>query len=436
MLKPVNCSLLLLIFLAITSCKNSFTEKQETTSWHRQVVDSALNLLYSDEDTARALRYFDSVIQQSSAVTEYPRSARFNLIANYHYFFTSDNKATAAMIDSALAYYPTAELQDQYPRTYVGLLLFGGNIAYRLNQYSKANEYYFRAKTLADAHLDPCERTSFNYSIAMVSFRQQNFAASLNYFKEAYQLQQTCKPQTAAVVLQQQEIQSNIGLCFVELKQYDSAMKHFDNALAIAEANKDSLGAVFMDKIHGVIHGNKAKVFMATNQLKTAERLFLQSIALNDREGYEQEFALGTKLQLASLYGRQKRFDNMYRILKQAAPSIVRTNAQSQLEWNKLMASYYEETQRSDSAISYLKNHLTLGNLIHAEQKELTEADVARQLNDKEQQLQISILTKEKEMAVVSLWATIVFFLMAVVIIALVYQHYQRSKKSLAIHLR
>jgi tetratricopeptide (TPR) repeat protein len=74
-------------------------------------------------------------------------------------------------------------------------LLFGGQIAYRLNQYSKANEYYFRAKKLGDSHLNPCERTPFYYSIAMVLYHQQNYSASLKYFKQAYSLQETCSPQ-------------------------------------------------------------------------------------------------------------------------------------------------------------------------------------------------------------------------------------------------
>ncbi|MBO9681911.1 MAG: tetratricopeptide repeat protein, partial [Flavisolibacter sp.] len=284
--RPVNCGVLLILLLMV-SCQKKKTEKSETQFWNQAFVDSSHKLLYADKDTTRALHYFDSVMKESEGISVYPQASRFTLKANYYYFFTPDNRATAAMIDSALELYNTTELQQQYPRTYVGLLLFGGQIAYRLNQYSKANEYYFRAKNLGDAYLSPCERTPFYYSIAMVLYRQQNYSASLNYFKQAYSLQETCSPQTTAIVLQQQEIQSNIGLCYSRLKNDDSAVVHFNKALEIAERYRDSLGPATMDKIYGVVYGNMAKVLMNKNRLAEAEKFSIKSISLNDREGYE-----------------------------------------------------------------------------------------------------------------------------------------------------
>jgi tetratricopeptide (TPR) repeat protein len=298
---------MLLVSLWIMSCGHNATptELNDTSDWDAQFIDSAYHLLYKDKDTTRALRYYDSSFNQSGETAVYPKAARFGLIADYYYFFTSDNEATSKMIDSVLLLYNTSNLQNHYSKTYVNYLLFGGQIAYRLLQYNKANEYYFKAKKLADQNLNTCEKKAFYYSIAMVLYQQQNYSASLNYFREAYALQATCSPQTTAIVLQQQEIQSNIGLCFIQLKKYDSAMIHFDQALQIADRNKDSLGAKFMDEIYGVVYGNKAKVAIAQNRLEEAERLSKQSIALNDRKGYEVGDAMNVKLQLAEVYSRK-----------------------------------------------------------------------------------------------------------------------------------
>lgn len=432
MLKLANCTLLIISVLALSCRQTKKTEKEEIAFWKNSVIDSSYKLLYRDEDTTAALHYFDSVLKYSGGTTIYPRAIRYDLLANYHYFFTGNDSATAAMIDSALALYNTAELQNHYPHAYVGLLLFGGHIAYRLTQYSKANEYYFRAKKLGDAYLTPCERTAFNYNIAMVLYRQQNYHASLKYFKEAYFLQETCAPQTTAVILQQQEIQSNIGLCLVHLNRYDSAMVHFDQALHIAGNYRDSLGAAFMDKIYGVVYGNKAKVLMEKNRLEEAEELCLKSIALNDREGYEVENALEVKLQLANVYSRKKDLVSMHRILNGVSDPIKKASSTNQLEWKRLMAAYYEQTVQPDSAMHYLKNYFTLNDSLAVWQKRLTAADVTRQLKDKEQQLQITTLKKDKELALVFLWMTIIFSCMAVVIIYLVYQNYRRSKKHIA----
>lgn len=432
MCKAANCAVFLLL-LAVSCRQTKTTEMAEATFWRHSLLDSSYRILFSEKDTVKAFSFFDSALQRSPRVSVYPRAARFDLKANYYYFFTADNGATARSIDSALAFYNTAELQNRYPRTYVGLLLFGGQIAYRLTQYSKANEYYFRAKKLGEAHLSPCEQSAFNYNIAMVLFRQENYRASLRSFQQAYDQQESCAPQTFGVVLQQQEIQSNIGECFVRLGAWDSALVHFDKALAIANRYKDTLGPVFMDRIYGVVDGHRAKVALAQNRLHEAKQLCLKAIALNDREGYEVDFAQGVKLQLAEIYRRENNFDAMFRLLNETATRLQPANAGQRMEWQRLMGAYYEQTARPDSAIRYVRAWSALNDSSATAQKALTEADVARQLRDKEQQLQIAVLTKDKKEALLTLWLTLLFSGMTVAIIYLVYQHYRRSKKTVAV---
>lgn len=436
MITPANCVVLVLCLL-LFSCKQAAnTEQEEAAFWNKTLIDSSYRLLYADKDTARALHHFDSVWQETSSNAIFPKAARSVMLANYHYFFTADNAATAKLIDAGLDVYDTPELQNRYPHAYVGLLLFGGHIAYRLSQYTKANDYYFRAKKLADAYLTPCEKTAFNYNIAMVLYRQQNFSQSLHYFNQAYTLQETCAPQTTAVVLQQQEIQSNIGLCHVQLKNYDSALVYFDKTLQIANRYKDSLGPATMDKIYGVIYGNRAQVALAKNRLNDAEQLCLQSIALNDREDYEVENARGVKLQLAEVYNQQKAFGKMADVLFKLSAVISQADERKQLEWQRLMASFYEQTGQKDSALHFFKQYFSLRNTIAEAQKRLTEADVARQLNEKEQERQIAVLKKDQHITLISLWVTIVFSLMFLTIMFLVYYSYRRNKKSLALSLQ
>jgi tetratricopeptide (TPR) repeat protein len=435
MFKLAYVTLLITILFLVSCSRNTRTESEETTFWNARIIDSSYKLLHKNSDLSGALRYFDSSLQQSNNLTVYPKAARYGLIASYHYFFTSNNWETARMVDSALAFYNTPELQNHYPRAYVGLLLFGGHIAYQLSHYSKANEYYFKAKKIAEAHLSPCEKAAFNYNIAMVLYRQQNYGQSMNYFKEAFSQQETCAPQTAAVVLQQQEIQSNIGLCLSQLKKYDSATIHFNRALQIAETYKDSLGPATMDKIYGVVYGNKAKVAIAENRLKEAEQLSLKSIALNDRQGYEMENAMGVKLQLAEVYGKKKDLAAMFGVLKNLKVDMGQANSRRQLEWNRLMASYYENSHRPDSALHFFKNYSSLGDSLAEVQKQLAAADVNRRLREREQDLQIVMLKEDQRITLVSLWVTIIISCMALVIFYLIYQNYRRHKKNLAISL-
>lgn len=437
MFRLTNCAVFLLLIILSACHQNTLpTEKEEAVYWKASFIDSSYRLLYNEHDTTNALRYYDAAMSKIYPRSAYQKATRFDLLANYYYFFTSDNIGTARMIDTALSMYHTPELQRHYARTYVELLLFGGNIAYRLSQYTKANGYYFRAKKLAEAYLDPCERTSFNYSIAMVLYRQQNFVQSLNYFKDAFSLQETCSPQTTAIVVQQQEIQSNIGLCYIRLKKYDSAMVHFDRALQIANSNKDSLGPVVMDKIYGVISGHKAQVAMLRNRLPEAEQLALKSIALNDRKGYEVEHAMDMKLLLAEVYYRKNDFASMGRVLYNLKGTIEKSSSVMKVEWNRLMASYHEKQQQTGLALSFFKRYFGLKDSLAEQQKQLTAADIDHQLSEKEKELQIAVLRKDQQITAIWLWVIVLFSALTVAIIYLVYHHYRRSKKSLATQLR
>lgn len=434
MFKLVSGIVLLGSILLISCGQRSTTEQANKAFWDAAVIDSSYRLLYKNKDTVQALRYFDAALQRanSNQPRVYPKAARFALLANYYYFFSTDNTATARMIDAALAVYNSSELQNRYPRNCVYLLLFGGDIAYRLAEYNKANDYYFRAKKLGDAHLSPCERKAFNYSIAMVLYRQENYAQSLAYFKQAFSLQESCTPQTTAVILQQQEIQSNIGLCLVHLKQYDVATVHFDRALHLSEQYKDSLGRVTMDKIYGVIYGNKAKIALAQNRFDDAEALMRKSLALNDREGFEVEDAAAVKLQLAELYGRKKDYGAMAETLRSIDTARSASAPTLRLEWNRLMAVRSEQTAQADSALRYFKRYFLLRDSLADVQKRLVAADVVRQLRDKEQEGQIEVLKEDRRHTLISLEVTVVFSVMALVIMLLVYLNYRRSKKSLA----
>jgi signal transduction histidine kinase len=432
MFNKANCAAVLLLIICMAACRQpAASENEEVTLWRTRFIDSTYKLLYQDKDTLRALRHFDAAFASYDQTAIYPQAIRYDLLANYHYFYSGNNDITAGMIDSALALFNTIELQNQYPRTYVGLLLFGGQIAYRLLHYSKANDYYFKAKKLVEAYLNPCEQTAFNYNIAMVLFRQQNFKQSRHFFSEAFARQGTCAPQTTAIVLQQQEIQSNIGLCDLQLRHYDSAAYHFNIALQVAQKFKDSLGPVFMDKIYGVVYGHLAQVALAKGRLNDAEQLSLKSIALNDREGFEKEHAMGIKLQLTDIYHRQADLSSMQQMLQRLRRDIDGANAKHHLEWHRLMGSYYEQVQQPDSALHYLKRYHALQDAEMEEQKRLTAADVARQIKENEQELQIAVLKKDQHLTLVSLWVTIVFSLMALIIIYLVYVNYRRNKKSL-----
>ncbi|RYZ26497.1 MAG: tetratricopeptide repeat protein [Chitinophagaceae bacterium] len=432
MLKIFSGILFLPIFCLLSCRQHQPAEKEDVAYWNSKVVNPSHELLYKTENPQAAIALFDSLRNATEQSSPYIEAAPYVLLSNYHLFFSKNKDSTAAYVDSAIHVYRSKNVEQHYPRAYVGLLLFGGEMAFRLGNYMKSNDYFFLAKQLADKHLDPCERSAFTYNAAMVSYRQQNFDKSAAYFKEAYANQATCPVQTTAIVLQQQEIQSNIGLCLVKLKKYDSALQYFHNALQIAERYKDSLGPVSMDRIKGVVYGNMAKVYAATNRPAKAETYFLRSIALNARPGYELNDALANQVQLAELYGSQKRLPEMKAALAdiQAGLDTLHDN-NAKMGWLRLMAKYHQEMDQPLEEMAYFKTYVALRDSTTEVQKQLVQADISRQLKDKEQALRIADLTKDNQLGQIYLWVAIAFSIMAAIIIFLVLKLYRRSNKNI-----
>jgi signal transduction histidine kinase len=409
------------------------SEAEEAAWWSAQVTDSAYAVLYRERTPEHALRVFDSLLAGTGQTSPFVRSGRYGLLANHHYFHTLDYAATGRYIDSALGELNSGDLHERYPRTYVGFLIFGGEMAFRLSRFAKANDYYFMAKQAADTYLNPCQRSGFLYNLGMIAYRQQNFGQSADYFRDAYRSQATCPVQTTAIVLQQQEIQSNIGLCLIRLKNYDSALLHFNSALQIADSHQDSLGAITIDRIRGVVYGNMAKVYTATGQLPIAEDLYRQSIALNARPGYEVRDALLARIQLAEVYGMRQQFPAMWTELQAARISLdTLRDTDAEAAWRKTMYAYYRDTGRPLDELRYFKSYITMRDSLADRQKDVVQADISRQLKNKEQEVEITVLRKNNQLNQTLLWASISVALLGGIIILLVYINYRRSRRNLA----
>lgn len=423
-----------LTLFILVGCQSEWkSEKEEVAYWNTAVIDTAFKVLYKDKNLNRALPLYDSLLHNYNQTSPYVKATRFAMMANNHLFFTLDKAATSRYIDSALAVYQENEQQEHYPRSYVGLLIFAGEMAFQQANYAKSNEYFFLAKQLSDKYLDPCERSGFTYNAAMVSYRQQNFAQSATYFKEAFASQATCPIQTGAIVLQQQEILSNIGLCLLKLKQYDSAAAYFNKSLQLAEQSKDSLGAVALDKIRGVFYGNMAKINVIHGKVQEAERLFSKSIALNSRPGYELTDALTAQIQLVEVYQKMAQYPLMKETLKAVRQGLDSLpNNDGEVNWRRLMANYYRETNQPLEELRYFKLYEKLNDSLAQTQKLLIQTDLSQQLKDKEQDLHITVLTKNNQLNSIYLLATALFSIMAITIVVLVYQNYRRSKKNVA----
>ncbi|GAA4323400.1 tetratricopeptide repeat-containing sensor histidine kinase [Flaviaesturariibacter amylovorans] len=436
MFRPASWTFLLLFLFLLAGCRQRecLPEKEEVVYWDSRVLRPTYQTIERTRSLDSGLRVYDSLLARDPGPrTPFIRAQRSAVFGYYYYFINPNTVATARHVDTFLSYFNTRELQACYPRAYMGNMLHGGELAFQMRLYDKANEYYFRARSTAYAYLEPCERSGFFYRLGMVLYRQKSYSLSARNFLEAYRSQDLCPNQSAAIGLQQQEIQSNIGLCYVHLKRPDSALFHFRNALDVANRFRDSLGPVGMDMIHGVVYGNMAKVYVGRGQLDSAEHLFRKSLALNNRKGYEVRDAQLVALQLAEVYDRQQRYAAMRPLLDSVriALDTIR-DIEGEEAWLRLQYIYYRDTKQPLLELPTFKRYVALRDSLATHQKELEQADITRQLRDKDQDLQIRLLRKNNQLAQIYLWVSVLLALMAVVIILLIWNNYRRSKRNIA----
>jgi signal transduction histidine kinase len=423
-----------LIFLASCGQPQPWPNELAESNWWLLALKPSWKKF--DEDHGpykRMIPDIDSLQRLAGPETPFSRSRHFEASANYHLFITKDFSAALNSVDSALDCFPSEKVQKQYPRTYVGFLLFAGDLSYRIGKYDQANELYFRAKRISDAWLPVCERSAYTYNVAMVLYRQQNYRQSASYFQEAFRSQASCPDQTGARALQQQEILSNTGLCFLRMGRTDEALSWFDKALAYAEAHRDSLGAISIDKIRGVIAGNKANAYLARHDLTAAEPLLLEGLALNARPGYEVSFAQEVRLDLASLYAETARFaamDAQLAALRRDLDTLP--NPKVDKEWQELIARSARIKGDVGAETRYHKRHEALGDSLENAQRRLLSADLLRQLTEKDLQLQVTMLEQNSRRNTLYLSLLGTAIILALLVIWLIGRSHWRNRKNLA----
>lgn len=328
-------------------------------------------------------------------------------------------------------------LQAELP----GLLMLKGSAFVGLLNYPKAYDSYFRGKQLVANTTDGCLKAAFEKNIALVLYKQQQFDLAKNSFLEEVRLLQTCtlpSQNIRANVLQQEY--DNIGLCYTKLKQYDSAKHYYLLALdQVEEFKKTMVGdtAIYLRRYaacKGVIYGNLAKLFVAKNQLDSAEYLYQQAIYLNTKLGTEYADAQLCQAQLLEVQSKKNDWPAVLQTLKELKLSLdTLPNAEARLSWYKHMAAYHAHNNNAIEELPYFKRFVAMRDSIDAVKKVSQETIITKELKDKESELKISLLEKDKQLSRLIIWIVAAISLLTVAIAVLIFNNYKKSKKTVQV---
>ncbi|MET0393408.1 MAG: tetratricopeptide repeat-containing sensor histidine kinase [Chitinophagaceae bacterium] len=421
--------LLILACSFLSACRHRQpVQESRELEWHSRIFASAIDAyLLSDGD--RAIYLYDSIAHALKDPPVVVTFMRYDLQHAIQVGLRKDNASAIRYLDSAIGYLEAHRLTTEFPKTYFGLLSRRGQLSLFQGNYDQAYDYYLRSKQWVSAHLSPCEIAVYSYDLAMILYRQQKYEESRNYFRESFDQFSSCRRSVADVGYKQQEIADNIGLCYVKTNQYDSALAWFNRGLTIAQ-HGDSIPQHMRQMAQAVIRGNMAKVYVARNRLDTAADLFQKSLAVNAGLGYNRMDAQLVQAQLAEIYEKQNRYGNMLDMLRQLKAGLdTLPNPDALLSWNRLMAAYYKHTGQRLKRLAYYETFISMRDSASQVESAISKADIVRQVKEKEQELEITLLKKNNQLNRTYLVITISLVAIAILVVGFLYYIFRKTAR-------
>ena len=113
---------------------------------------------------------------------------------------------------------------------YVYANLVKGDIYFELRNYRTAYKYFYEAKNKIQGFQASCEYAQYDYRVAVIFYKQNNYREAIANFKNAYKNYYQCQYDFARY-FRMQEINNDIGICFYNLGEYDSSLVYYNKAL-------------------------------------------------------------------------------------------------------------------------------------------------------------------------------------------------------------
>lgn len=409
----------------ITSCNNQKTGL--TGEEFEKVIVQAQEKIGNNYSS---LHYLDSIYHQ------YPDGAldfKFKYLTYacgfYHVNMQNDDSASI-YADSMLALVNNRHDKEIFLEEEAYANMSKGDILFAKKNYSEAYQYYFLGKVAAEKSLDPCIYSEYCYRIAMVLYKQADYLNAADYFKLCFNKSLSCEVDFGHFV-RQQEVLNNTALSYFKGNVIDSAAHYYDKALDFINSNEKKFpNKSFFNVARGVIYGNIAQTYAASDFDK-AEKLYIQSIAINSQPGNEITDALVTQVHLADLYITNQKWEKGFQVLKainNGFDSIK--NEQAEMDWNRLMWKYCDYNKEYTKAYTHLNNYENLKSKGSDVSKDLRVVNMANKMEELQSKYEIELLEKDKKLNGVYILILIGSLAVFIALVFMIWYNWKKSAKN------
>jgi signal transduction histidine kinase len=316
------------------------------------------------------------------------------------------------------------------------------NLSYIYKELGKdlvAFNYISKAIEQSEENGDLKSQARIYNEAGLILYRQKNFVqAKYNFLQSLSKLKSIYSFKN--LLFLKQQLYSNIGLCEHKLKNYDFAISYFDSALQIVASLKPDLPEAYNypEIAKGVLYGNKGKVLLEKNEYKKGLALLRMNVQINSKQGYANEHANFSALDLLEFYIQNDSLKEVESILfNNSFFNSKKANHDQIARYNLLKAYWYQRRKDYKNASSYLFNYIKSKDSIEFRKSNLDFSHFifTKKIAQLDQKLNIAkteILQEEKRKIKFSLLFLIalVFFIVSIVS-AYIYRRNTRKLKLL-----
>ncbi|MEO5912245.1 MAG: tetratricopeptide repeat-containing sensor histidine kinase [Pelobium sp.] len=352
-------------------------------------------------------------------------------IANYYLLSAKLNATNLSLIrsyaDSALNVFKDEKAIQLDTDLYFKTLIFNGEAYFNSKNYLTSLNFFLEAKKYTAN--DNCKDGYLATNFAFIYFNQKNYQTAIRYWKEANALFKSCQNKTSYTSAEM--VLNNIALAYFKDGKLDSAQIYYNkynDAINIAEKSKkiDSKQIILL---RCVLYDNLGGLYMQLGDLKLAEDYLKKGLNLPIEN--TTGIRIPIYLKLAKLYIIQKNNESAQNALQQSKFILNKfraQNAESEIEFYKQYASYFNLKNQLDSAYFYNYRYVFVKDSINQANININKLDVSRELEVIAQRQSLTNLQHNKKLTQVYVVGLIELIVLVLIIIVIVYLNLKKSK--------
>jgi signal transduction histidine kinase len=294
------------IFSACQKDKQNAHEKQ-IQRWITQIEGNV-----KTAGVPRSMVSFDSLMATISTQGVYDKIHYYKFMATLCAKDSSYSNHYDKYIDSLSYLFDDVELRKQYPNDYSDLLMSLGDKQLDSQNYHSAYLNYFRGKAILSGIGEECQSARYTSRIAKIFFAEGKYYNAIEYWrKELKELEQCTRDDSFELsFLEKQGSLNNIGICFLNVNEPDSALHYFQRTMDFIKANEKYHPAArkFIKYAKLVVSIYQAEAYAAKDNAEMAEKLLRGSIAHDDDIDWSVSMEQDARLKLATLYVYHQRY--------------------------------------------------------------------------------------------------------------------------------